>query len=164
MTEPINIPPKPPQAIKSFKILAGALIIGLIFFALIILLVSQINGPVMPDGTSDINTIFLLIVAGLAAICLLTAFFKYRKGMKAIRDSAITLDDKLNQYRATLIIYMALCEGPGLFSVIVFFLTGDYKVLMITGVMLAAMIARFPQKQKIINELALDWKEQQEIE
>ena len=163
MTEPIATPLKPSQAIRSFKILVGALMIGMSFFALIILLLNQVNGPVMPPGPDNINTIFLLIATGLAIICLLAAFMGYNSRMKAIRNSVISLGDKLNQYREALIRYMALCEGPGLFSVIVFFLTGDYMVLIITGVLLIAMFARFPQKQKIIDELALDWKEQQEL-
>ncbi|HWR34180.1 MAG TPA: hypothetical protein VN451_11665, partial [Chitinophagaceae bacterium] len=140
MTSPLNTPPKPSQAIKSFQILVGAIIIGLIVFLGVMLLVIQFNGPVMPEGPDNINVIFFLVVAGLAVICLLFAFIFYHKKMNAIKGFAISLDDKLNQYRAILIIFMALCEGVGFFSIIVFFLTGDYMLLIITGVILAAML------------------------
>ncbi|MBI5856247.1 MAG: hypothetical protein HZB42_01250 [Sphingobacteriales bacterium] len=153
-----------PQPVRSFKILVAALMIGLSCFALIILLIIQVSGPAMPPGPDNINDIFLLAAAGIAVLCLLSAFTGYTKRLKKIRNSVISLDDKLNQYREALILYMALCEVPGILSVIIFFLTGDYKALIITGIMLAAMFAKFPQKQKIINELTLGWKEQQELE
>jgi hypothetical protein len=71
--------------------------------------------------------------------------------------------NKLNLYRDELIKFMALCEGAGLFSTIAFFLIGDYRLLIITGIAAIAMISKLPTAKKLVNTLNLDWKEQQEL-
>jgi hypothetical protein len=74
------------------------------------------------------------------------------------------LPDKLNQYRSALIIYIALCEGPALFGIILFFVTGNYLMFIITGITIASMLAKMPSRKRVVDDLTLDWKQQQELE
>ncbi len=164
MTGPVNTDTSPKANFKATRILCLALIIGASVFVLIMVVVNQVAGPVMPAEGLQYNLTLVWAVAIVALLCILRAVLIYRKGIVAIKDLVSPLNDKLNQYRAILIQYMALCEGPALFSIIVFFLTGEYIVLGITGIMLAAMLIRLPQKRKISNELALSFQEQQELE
>jgi len=61
-------------------------------------------------------------------------------------------------------LYQALCEAAALLSVVVFFLTGIFTLLIITAILLTLMLSKVPITKKVVNELALDWKEQQELE
>ena len=164
MTGPVNTNTSPKANFRATRILCLALIIGASVFAMIIVVVNQVSGPVMPAEGLQFNMTFVWAVTIVALLCILRAILIYKKGMAVIQNSVSPLNEKLNQYRAVLIQYMALCEGPALFSIIVFFLTGEYIVLAITGIMLAAMLIRFPQKRKISNDLALSFQEQQELE
>jgi hypothetical protein len=164
MTGPVNTENSAKANFRATWILCLALVAGASVFAIIIVVMNQVTGPVMPADGQEYNMIFVGVAAVAALLCLLRAVPGYKKGITAIKDSTAQLNDKLNQYRAVMILYMALCEGPALFSIIVFFLTGEYIVLGITGVMLIAMLMRMPQKKKIANELALNYQEQQELE
>ena len=164
MTGPVNTDTSPKANLRATRILCLALIIGATVFALIIVVINQVSGPIMPAEGLQYKMTLVWAVTIVAVLCILRAILIYRKGIAAIKNSVNTLNDKLNQYRAVLIQYMALCEGPALFSIIVFFLTGEYIVLGITGIMLAAMLLRLPQKKKISDELALSFQEQQELE
>jgi hypothetical protein len=100
----------------------------------------------------------------IALLCLMVARSRYHKGIVTAKNSLISLPDKLNQYRSSLIIFMALCEGPALFGIILFFVTGNYMMLIITGITIAAMLAKMPSRKRVAGDLALDWKQQQELE
>lgn len=164
MTGPVNTETSPKANLRATWILCLALIVGATVFAAIVIGLNQVMEPVMPADGRQYNMIFVGAVAVVALLCLLRAVPGYKKGIAAIKNSTAQLNDKLNQYRAVMILYMALCEGPALFSIIVFFLTGEYIVLGITGAMLIAMLIRMPQKKKISNELGLNYQEQQELE
>ena len=164
MTGSVNTDNSPKANLRATRILCLALIIGASVFALIVVGLNQVRGPMLPAEGLQYNMTFFWAVTIVAVLCILRAILIYRKGIVAIKNSATPLNDKLNQYRGVLIQYMALCEGPALFSIIVFLLTGEYIVLGITGIMLAAMLLRLPQKKKISDELALSFQEQQELE
>ncbi len=80
------------------------------------------------------------------------------------RNLTAPLNEKLNQYRSFLIKYLAFCEGPALFCIVVFIMTGDARILTIAAVLLVAMLAITPSKKRVVNDLNLDWKEQQELD
>lgn len=147
------------------RILCSALIAGVVMFALVSVGVLQvIEGPILPENELPDKNIFLYVAAGFGALGLLLAVTRFNKRLTVIRQVENTVTGKLSQYRSALIIYMALCEAPALFSVIVLFLTRQYAVLGITAVMLVAMISMMPQKKKLIDTLQLDWQDQQELE
>ena len=149
---------------KAIRILCLALIVGASVFAVIIVVLNLASGPVMPDEGQAYKTVFLSVVAVVTLLCVWRAFRIYNKGITAIKNSPASLNDKLNQYRSVIVIYMALCEGPALFSIIIFFLIGDYIVLGVTGAMILAMLFRMPQRRKMTIELELNFQEQQQLE
>ncbi len=164
MTEPVNTKATPKAGLKAIWILCFALIAGATVFALLALLVNLLKGPSIPAPGNESGLIFPAVVAAIAIICTIRAAMVYRKGIAAIKNSIAPLNNKLEQYRSVMILYMALCEFPALFSIIIFFVDGYYPVFAITALMLLAMLLRMPQKRKIIRELDLNWQEQQELE
>lgn len=66
---------------------------------------------------------------------------------------------KLAGYRAATIIRLALLEGPALFTVIAFLLTGDTNFLLYTSFMLLLFAMIRPTMERAIKELNLDERE-----
>ena len=155
-------PATPKQNLRASQILCYALLVGCVVFVAIIILLIETQGPVIPDRDKYYN-IFLSINVVIAIFCVAFAVRGYNKRIAGAKNLTASLNDKLNHYRSILILYMAPCEGAALFSVIIFFLTGNYYSLCMVLVMLGAMLSRFPFKAKAIKELELDWKEQQEL-
>jgi hypothetical protein len=154
----------PKADLRAMQILCAALMIGVIFFAAISVGVVILNGEPIAPKEELLFQVLLYTAVVIAVAGIVASRVLYTKKLAVIKNENKPLPDKLNQYRALLLLYMAICEGAALFSVIVFFLTGNFVVLIITAVMLLVMFSKMPTKQKLITELSLDWKEQQEFE
>lgn len=158
-----QVPGTPKEILRAIRIFFGAIITGAVIFAVIVVVMIKLQGPLMPE-VEEYEHIFLYTVAIVAAICWIAAVNMYNKGIVAAKDSLILLPGKLNLYRTALIKYIALCEGPALFGIIIFFMTANYTALAITGVMIVAMLSKTPTRKRVADDLALDWKQQQELE
>lgn len=144
------------------QILARALIMGLLMFAgiMIFLTLTSMKGDPPVKGMNDILlglSAALLVGTGLFALRL------YQKGVEKARNLTGSLNDKLNIYRSTLIQYLALSESGGMLSVICLFLTGDLRLLIITAISLLLMIRGYVTRKKLVNELQLNWQEEQDL-
>jgi hypothetical protein len=164
MTDQEYNPLSPKETLRSIQVFYVALVAGLVLFAGIVIAVDLMNGPVLGKEATINSDILLWAVIITGVICIFGARNYYNKTMSLVDISSFLLKDKLNQYRAALIIYMAFCEGPAIFSVIIFFLSGNYWVLIMTALLLTAMLLKAPTRARIIREMKLDWKEQQAIE
>ncbi len=163
MTQFQQSPGTPKDILRAIRILFVAIIAGALSFALIILIMSEGKGYPTVEIKPYQDTI-LWIAAGITLLCLILGWNEYKKRVGVAKDSLISLLDKLNHYRTALILYIALCEGPALFGVILFFLTGNYYFLMITGAMIIAMLVKAPTLKRVSDDLGLDWQQQQEFE
>ncbi|MEI9810206.1 MAG: hypothetical protein WDO16_21345 [Bacteroidota bacterium] len=158
-----QIPGTPKEILRGIRIFFGAIIAGALLFAVIVVIVNKVQGHLMPE-IKEYEYAFLYAAAGIAVVCLIIAYNAYNKEMAVAKNSLIPLTGKLNLYRTALIKYVALCEGPALFGIIVLFMTANYAALIITGIMIAAMLAKAPTRRRVTDDLALDWKQQQELE
>ncbi len=149
--------------IRANTILVSALIIGVLIFSIIILALNFIQGPVLTGEDAEHNHIFRYVVLIMGAICFTLALYTYKKELPVIKNTSLLLKEKLNNYRVLLIKYMAICEGGALFPIIIIFLTGEMKLFGVTIVFIATMLIKMPTKKKVIEELSLDWNEQQEL-
>lgn len=166
MKKQVELTGRPKDDLKAMRILTAALSVGVVFFSVIMIFTRQFTGkPPLSDKQLgvDKNTL-LIIVTSAAATGIVVARLLYRKRINAIKQSGKSLTDKLNQYRTALILYLAICEVAAFLSVMFFFLTGNFTMLIITGIMLIAMLSKMPFTKKVIGELDLDWKEQEEME
>lgn len=158
-----QLPTNPKEALRGMRIFTIALLVGMGIFASLAFLFVNFQGPAFSEEKTVIEDIFIGAAILMAVVCQFFAHTLFRKKLTETKNSNLSLLDKLNQYRASLILYLALCEAPGLFSVILFFLTGKYIFLIITALMGLFMFYKFPTTSKIINDLELDWKDQQEL-
>ena len=87
----------------------------------------------------------------------------FARNVSDIRNSSVNTLEKLNLYRTALISYMGLCEAPALLAFVFFLLTNNYLLLLIGAIMLLAMAIKFPSRERLIADMSLDGKEQQEL-
>lgn len=155
----------PKSKVKVLRIVTLALVTGVVIFALIVVgLVQAIEPPLLPEEDLPGPDTGLYVAAGAGLLGLVMAFTLFNKKMNGIALMEGSLQEKLSRYNSTLILFMALCEGPALLSVIILFLTKQYAVLVVTAVMVAAMLSKLPTKAKVIELLKPDWEEQQQLE
>jgi len=157
-----NSPTNLKADLRSNSILFYALITGVIMFLVIIIALIKFAGNFSKVDDS-FGRILLITASVIATICLIAAFLNYKKVMSQILPGS-PLAERSNIYRSGLIRFSALCEGAALFSVIGFFLTGDFRFVLIIAILLLAMLSKRPTKQRMIDELQLNWQEQQQFD
>ena len=141
---------------KSLSMLNLALIMGLVIFSMIVSFLILTKSVPMNDVYLYNVLKYLVPILSFGGLLAGNAVFKSR--LNAISENS-ALIQKLNEYRAALIIRYALLEGPAIFSVISAFITTNINFLLFTG-MLAAMMFYFrPRIQSIVNDLDLNEQE-----
>ncbi len=156
-----STPTKAKDALRSISIFYYSMIGGMLMFAIIVFVLNYLQVPALLD--QSMIRIFFIAVLVIGAMSIFMAPRLYNKRITDALSPGLVLMDKLNIYRSALILYLALCEGAGLFAVIVYFLTGYKLLLIVVAVVLLAMLQKRPQKSKIFNELQLSSQEQLEL-
>lgn len=161
MNQSSSVPGNPREQVRAIQVFFFSIITGAVFFTIIAAVVRAGEEPGRLAAYADT---FLYITGAVAAICLLVAIAGYKKSMAAAKDSLIPLQEKLKRCRLAFIRYIAFCEGAALLSIMIFFLDNDYRVFIVTGIAIIAMFLKLPTRRRIIDDLSLDWKDQQEFE
>lgn len=152
----------PKENLRATRVFFFAMITAVMMFVLIATGL-HFTGSFGPAPFAEHRNIVLAVAAVIAVFCLIIARFTYNKGVDGVKNLTGSVNEKLNYYRSYFIRYMALCDGAAIFSVIAFFSTAQYETLIITAVALAAMVAKMPAKKTVVEELNLNWKEQEEL-
>ena len=139
-------------------ILFYAMIVGIVFFALISFFLQQ-NDFVFREIDIDVfNYIVpLFIVGGVIGGNLL--FKNQLKEASSKKD----LLEKLKHYRSALIVKYAFFESSAFFAIITYLLTGEILFLALAGIPILAFLLNIPSITKIGNNLNLNYDEKQKI-
>lgn len=141
---------------NSIKILPLALIAGLCMISGIMIYMKQGQ-----DASDNFGGLFVIIIALIAATGFILGSFLFRK---RIADSmGKTMIEKLVIYRQATIIRFALLEGPGILSIVLFFLSGNYLYMVITGAMVLFMLLNKPTDDMIAQHLMLTEEDKSEL-
>jgi len=151
------------QELRGIRILASALVVGVFIFVLIAVGFNQFNGPMLNEKADLFGTWLLPGITLLALLGFFMARFQYQKRIRVVQQSSDDLRGKIGKYREAIVVYMAICEGVAMFSVVLFMLTGNFLLLIVTGAMLLLMAARLYAVKGVAAELNLSWQEQEEI-
>ncbi len=136
---------------KSIKIIHLALVTGVVFFALISILL-QAKG----FGTvgQEIDNVLLIVVPIFVLAGIFASNFVFKKKLSEVRKKS-NLKEKMEEYQSALIIKLALIEGPSFFAVITYLLTDNYIYLGLTAILIIVFIIYAPNKTKFITDLEL---------
>lgn len=149
--------------LKGMQLFTMAMMAGTLMLAGIVWLMPVFD-PVDASYLQPYAGIVFYIAAGVGLVAYLLARWVFSSKMRVIQQSSVNVTEKLNRYRAAFISYMALCEGPAIVAILLVMLTNNSWLLAIAGLLLWAMVVKFPRKQRLINDMALDWQEQQQLE
>ena len=163
----------PSQVLRTMQIVAGALLLGLLTFLLIVSVITP-HGGQGPNPATDLpSPVLLLAAAAMGIFCVPASFVLPNMITRAalrqivagewkapaganVRPPETDADKLLMVRQTTMIIGLAMLEGTGFFSAIIYMLTGQVIVLTVVAVVVALMLARFPTQAKVSA-----WLEQQ---
>lgn len=153
----------PREKMRGLRILVAALSAGVLIFALICVVITQVSGPLMDKNVVEYKSLILPVMTGLAIIAILIAHTNYGKQIRKIREISEDLNIKLERYRVAVTKYMAICEGMAIFSILFFYWSGQYTVLIFAALFLGLMLAKLVSLKNPETELNLSWQEQEEL-
>ena len=141
------------HALKALNIIYKALMAGQILFAsvCIYLIYSKLVLPAADELDKVLQVVALIITAG----GIFTGMSLFKKKLVQIRETSAGAEEKFNLYRSACIIQWALLEGPSLFCIICFFLTGNYAFLALMVVVLFLFAMTAPSKIKVLQQLQI---------
>ena len=149
------------DGLKMLNIMHKVLLMGQVFFAAIcafIVYTKSISPPAKEQEKILQVAALIITVTGVFAGM---SFFK--KKLMQIREMQTGTKEKFALYRAASIAQWALLEGPSLFCIICFFLTGNYAFLALAIAIMFLFILAAPSKNKIVTQLQISEPELEEL-
>ena len=143
---------------KALNILHKALLAGQIIFTAVIVLTvySKLQLPVL----TEMDRMFQVIAILLAAAGFFAGSSLFKKKLLQIREmQSANAKEKFAVYRSACIMQWALLEGPCLFSIISFFLTGNYAFIALAVALILLFTMLGPSKLKIALQLGISEEE-----
>lgn len=144
------------KKIQSMKIIALALIAGVIVFAAIVY-----AGMAAPNSTTE-NDELSYVLAGIVVFSMVTSFFLGWNQVSKIKASE-SINKRMEKYQRALILRLAPLEVAALFGVVVAITNNNAEYLVATVVLVVMMLAYFPYRGRLINDLKLSQEEIQEV-
>ena len=147
------------NALKALNIIHKALMAGQIFFSGVCFYLIYSN-VVLPMG-EELDKVLQVAALIITAAGIFAGMTLFKKKLMQIREMQTGAKEKFDLYRSACIIQWALLEGPSIFCIVCFFVTGNYAFLALVLVVLILFAMTAPSKVKIllqlqISELELD--------
>nr|WP_294942857.1 hypothetical protein [uncultured Mucilaginibacter sp.] len=153
----VNLPQTPATFLRTITIIHLALGAGQVLFGVVVLSLS--NRIII--NVRDTHDPMVYLVPLLAVTCFFLSNFMFKKVLSSAIKPESTLRQKLMYYQTALIIRLALLEGPSLFGIVAFFLTGSLFFLLISGFLVCYFIYIRPTKDNIEETLELSYEEKE---
>jgi cytochrome bd-type quinol oxidase subunit 2 len=147
---------------RILKILHFALAMGQLLFAgVTLLLVFGKNSSYQQNAIHEV-LIFAYLVPFVALTGLAVSIFVFKNHLAKIKNKN-SLEQKTGLYQTAQIIRWAAIEGPGLFALVIFLLTGNSIIFGIFGLLILYFVSLYPSREKAIADMELNYNESQQI-
>ena len=153
---PVNLE----NELKAFRMMFITIAGSVIVFAFVAFGISAVKDLFIPALAGNRIVIAMAIVAGLS---LFIAFRLYKEGISKLASSGAPLQDRVIAYRRVIVRFLALCEFPAMLAAVLFMLSRSFNLGLVIIICVAAILSKWPTKQKMENDLQLDWKDKQEF-
>ena len=163
MNQPASLLNTPKKTLRATMVFFIAIVVGIGLFMLVAVLINQMRGSFQPDF-NQYKTPLVWSMAVFSIVCFIAAKRIFNKRITAAKNSLKPLNDKLNEYRLALIRYLAICELPAIFNILLFLITGNFVFQVFSAVLIGFMLAVTPLQRRVIAQLELDWQQQKELE
>lgn len=137
---------------KTLSILHLAMLIGQLLFGGVAaaLVLSGSYQPSLPD-----SRLIQIAAIAVAVVGVGLSQFLFNSRM-AIAHTGANLDAKLSSYKTAAIVRNALLEGPALFCITLYLLTGKLLYIGIAAVLILWFAFQFPVRSKVLSALQMD--------
>jgi hypothetical protein len=149
------------NALKALNIIHKALMTGVILFASVCAYL--IYSKTILPATKELDKILQVVALVLTAVSIFAGMNIFKKKITQIREMETAAKEKFDIYRSACIIQWALLEGPSLFCIACFFITGNYAFLALILVILFLFAATAPSKNKLLLQLQITEAELDEL-
>jgi hypothetical protein len=146
---------------KKLQTLYQAMLMGQVLFAGVAIFIKQQS--IITNVTKDISQILEVVALLVSFGSVWAGMSLYRKRIAALKETPGEVAKKINNYTATSIIKWAMTEGPYVFCIIGYLLTGNWAFLGLAAVLLFVFAGYAPQKSKVIAELGLTEEESSKL-
>jgi hypothetical protein len=153
-------PPTTGTYVKSMKIIFLALLAGQVMFATLAWFMQRLG---VYAGFESLVTPLLVLVPLLAASAIGIGIFIFNRRMTELQAKS-SLSEKLNDYRAAVIVKYALAEGPVFFAIVAYMLTGNMVILGIALACILYFAFMWPSMERMANQMALNPDEKMKFE
>jgi hypothetical protein len=157
MPSNVNLPQTPAIFLRTITLIHLALAAGQVLFGVVVL---SINDRIIIN-VRDMHDPMVYLVPLLAVTCFFLSNFLFKKALSSAIKPESTLRQKLMYYQTALIIRLALLEGPSLFGIVAFFLTGSLFFLLISAFLVCYFSYIRPTKDNIEEVLELSYEEKE---
>lgn len=149
------------NGLKTLNILHKALLMGQVFFTAICVFVVYTKSILPPAKELEKVLQVAALIVTVAGIFAGMSIFK--KKLMQIREMQSDAKEKFAMYRSASIVQWALLEGPSIFCITCFFLTGNYAFLALAIVIMFLFVLMAPSKNKVIIHLQISEQELDEL-
>lgn len=158
-----NIPYSSPNAaLRTTKTIHIAMILGQLVFGVVVFSLDK-----KPTNHNlqfiESNDTLMYVAIGLLGVVAVVNTVLTRAKLGAVSNLS-GLKQKLSAYQTALIIRYALIEGPNMFLLVSYMLTGNINLLYTAGVVLIIMVLLRPSKDHFMSIANLTSGEQRELE
>lgn len=144
-------------SVLHYALMAGQFLMGIIMFALV-WLKKENSFPLQ-----NISQQMLIACIVIAALAYLAGNLLFKKKLQNINEGNNPVSKKLDEYRAANITRWALMEFATLFCIIIFFITGNYSIMIVAAVMLLLFFTTKPGTEKTVAELNISLNDLDDI-
>lgn len=142
--------------LRAMKVTYWALFLGQFIFAGLTFYIN-VNDPIQ-YGEQDPNDLFSYVVPMMVLGGIIGGHFLSKTAIQKAKEKA-SFKEKLESYRAALIIRYALMEGPNLFCIVAYLLSSNIVFMYIAISVMVFYLFFFPKTNQLISDLELNGKE-----
>jgi uncharacterized membrane protein YsdA (DUF1294 family) len=149
------------NALRSLNILHKALLMGQVFFAAVCVFIiyTKAAEPALKELEKVLQVVALVMTTG----GIFAGMAVFKKKLLQIREMQADAEAKFSLYRSALILQWALLEGPSIFCIICFFITGNYAFIALAIVIMFVFVMTTPSKNKVLTQLQITEAELDEL-
>jgi hypothetical protein len=145
----------PKKYMNLLTLIFMALLLGqLLFVVLVIFTIENFSFNIL-----DFSNPLFFIIPILAIGSFYGSQLIFNQNLISINKNNNSLKEKLMAYQHALIIKLAFIEGPSLFGIVAFLISGNLYFLLISVLLVFYFYTQKPTKEKMISQLNLNFEQ-----
>lgn len=141
------------QYFKLLLLVYGVMLVAQVGTGTVFFFLRSTQANAMPNEAT-LGKLFLYLVPGAAVVLPLSGMLLAKRAIKGLEISDL-LSDKLRKYQSTLIFKYAFFEAATIFSLVAYFLTGEWLHLGVAGALVLLFLTQLPTRHRVFSEVPL---------